>query len=69
MAAPMTSSAATARPTLHVSGRVTLTHKIDDPAGALDRVPGGARAIADLLNRGTDATGLYRNLQHAAGLA
>ena len=46
----------------------TVTHRIDDPGGALARVPGGAAGVASILNRGTDASGLYVNLQHAAGI-
>ena len=48
--------------------RADVTHHIDDPMGALRGLPGGARAVAELLNRGTDASGLYRSLQHAAGV-
>ena len=51
-----------------VTGTINVTHHIDDPNGALSRVPGGAAAVADMLNRGTDASGLYRQLQHAAGI-
>ena len=54
------------RPTVRVSG--SITHRIDDPSGALAGIPGGAAAVAAMLNRGTDATGLFRNLQHAAGI-
>ena len=46
----------------------TVTHRIDDPNGALAGLPGGAAAVAALLNRGTDATGLFRHLQQAAGV-
>ena len=46
----------------------TVTHRVDDPGGALAGLPGGAQAVASWLNRGADATGLYRNLQHAAGI-
>lgn len=61
---------ALARPVPGLRGRasVTVTHRISDPGGALSGLPGGAPAVATLLNRGVDATGLYRNLQHAAGL-
>ena len=52
----------------HLQVDATLTHRIEDPGRALAGLPGGAAEVARLLNRGADATGLFRNLQHAGGL-
>ena len=51
----------------HLEVEATLTHRIEDPGRALAGLPGGAAEVARILNRGADATGLFRNLQHAAG--
>ena len=50
----------------HLEVEATLTHRIEDPGRALAGLPGGAAEVARILNRGADATGLFRNLQHAA---
>lgn len=53
------------------SGRsleVRLRHEIVDPNGALVGVPGGAQAVAGMLNAGIDATPFVRNFAHLAGV-
>jgi len=69
LGAPMaTASVAPSVQRTRLSGQLTITHRIDDPHGALARVPGGAAAVAGMLNRGVEGSGLYRSLQHAAGV-
>jgi phage-related protein len=56
------------RDRLRVEGSATITHRIEDPHGALANLPGGAAAVAAELAKGTNALPLFRNLQHAAGV-
>ena len=70
MVQPMAAPAATSTPASRrlPTQKVEVTHKIEDPKGVLRDIPGGAAAVARILQRGTDATPLFRNLQQAAGV-
>ena len=66
--APVSGSVAPTPAVRTVHLEATVRHRIEDPGHALAGLPGGAAEVARLLERGTDATGLFRNLQHAGGL-